>query len=75
MAQIGHGNACLVKAPLVFAWTAVSFADGSLVCADQTSHRGGVLWRLFKGDTVVAATATTVGRVINFIIGVIARRR
>jgi hypothetical protein len=35
----------------------------------------GVLWPLFKGVTVVAAAATTVGRVITFIVGVIARRR
>ena len=66
---------CLIAVPIAFAWAAMVFVGGSLVCADAAAHCDGMLWPLVKGIALIAAGATVMARAINLAIRAFARAR
>jgi hypothetical protein len=66
---------CLIAVPIAFAWAAIVFVGGSLVCADAAAHCDWILWPLAKGIALIAAGATAMAWAINLAIRGFARAK
>lgn len=71
----GVAIACLFAVPSMLAWTAITVVGGSLVCADEAAHCGGVLWPLVQGTALIVAIAAVVGMAINRLVAMVSRDR